>query len=180
MASVRVACGPGRPSIPYRGENLTPPPEDGRLGGRLSDRRRASALPGSYEAAELAAAFPRTAIVVNHTGLPADRSEPGLAGWRHAIRAVASCPGVAVKISGLGQPDRPWTLEASAPVIRDAIGIFGVDRVMLASSFPVDGLVGRLGAIFPGVRRTVADLPVTDQRKLFNDNAVRIHRLGQR
>jgi predicted TIM-barrel fold metal-dependent hydrolase len=133
-----------------------------------------------YEAAELAAAFPRTAIVVNHTGLPADRSAAGLAGWRHAMRAAASCPNVAVKISGLGQRDRPWTLEANQPVIRDAIEIFGVDRAMFASNFPVDGLVGRLDAIFAGFRRAVADLPPADQRKLFHDNAVRIYRLGPR
>jgi predicted TIM-barrel fold metal-dependent hydrolase len=130
-----------------------------------------------YEAAELAAAFPRTAMIVNHTGLPADRSAAGLEAWRHAMRALASCPNVAVKISGLGQRDRPWTLEANRPIIRDAIEIFGVDRAMFASNFPVDRLVGSFDAIFSGFREAVTDLPVADRRKLFHENAVRIYRL---
>ena len=36
-------------------------------------------------AAELARDFPATTIIVNHTGLPADRSVEGLAGWRRAM-----------------------------------------------------------------------------------------------
>jgi predicted TIM-barrel fold metal-dependent hydrolase len=131
-----------------------------------------------YEAAELAADFPGTRIVVNHTGLPADRSAAGLAAWRHAMRAVASCPNVAVKISGLGQRGLPWTLEANRPIVRDTIEIFGVDRCMFASNFPVDRLVGSLDAIFSGFRLAVADLPAADQRRLFHDNAVRFYRLA--
>ena len=38
-----------------------------------------------YEAAELAAEFPETPIIVNHTGLPADRSASARHAWRHAI-----------------------------------------------------------------------------------------------
>ncbi len=130
-----------------------------------------------YEAAELAADFPRTPIIVNHTGLPVDRSADGLAAWRHAMRAAASCPNVAVKISGLGQRGQPWTLEANRPIIHDTIEIFGADRCMFASNFPVDRLVGSFDAIFSGFRLAVANLDPADQRKLFHDNAVRIYRL---
>jgi hypothetical protein len=38
-----------------------------------------------HEAAEVPRAFPRTPIVLNHTGFPWDRGEEGLAGWRRAI-----------------------------------------------------------------------------------------------
>lgn len=132
-----------------------------------------------YEAAELAAAFPRTAIIVNHTGLPADRSAVGLDAWRHAMRAAASCPNVAVKISGLGQRGRRWTLDANRAIIRDAIEIFGVGRAMFASNFPVDSLVGSFAAIFSGFGDAVADLSIDDRQKLFHDNAVRVYRLGE-
>ena len=129
------------------------------------------------EAARLARDFPRTQIILNHTGLPADRSADGLAGWRRAMATLAAEPNAAVKISGLGQPGQPWTLEANGPIVRDTIEIFGVDRCMFASNFPVDGLCADLDTIFAGFKTIVADLGRTERRKLFHDNAVRIYRL---
>ena len=41
-------------------------------------------------AAELARDFPDTTIILNHTGLPADRSAEGLAGWRRACELLAA------------------------------------------------------------------------------------------
>jgi predicted TIM-barrel fold metal-dependent hydrolase len=128
-------------------------------------------------AAELAADFPRTQIVVVHTGLPHDRSPDGLAGWRRALESIAARPNVAIKISGLGQPGLPWTLEANGPIIRHTIKMFGADRAMFASNFPVDGLAASFQTIYAGFRAAVADLPMIDQRKLFHDTAVRIYRL---
>jgi predicted TIM-barrel fold metal-dependent hydrolase len=127
------------------------------------------------EAAELARDFPKIQIVLNHTGLPADRSADGLAGWRKAMQTLGAEPNVAVKISGLGQPGRPWTVEANGPVVRDTIAIFGVDRCMFASNFPVDGLCADLDAIFAGFKTIVADLSDAEQLRLFHDNAVRFY-----
>ncbi|MBS0535565.1 MAG: amidohydrolase family protein [Proteobacteria bacterium] len=129
-------------------------------------------------AAELATDFPRTTIIINHTGLPADRSAEGLAAWRAALERVAAQPNVAIKISGLGQRGLPWTVEANAPIIRDTIAIFGVDRCMFASNYPVDSLAGSYRDIFAGFFAAVADRPDSDQRKLFHDNAVRLYRLA--
>ncbi len=128
-------------------------------------------------AASLAADFPRTQIVINHTGLPADRSSEGLAGWRRALAAVAAQPNVAIKISGLGRAGLSWELEANGPIIRDTIAIFGIDRCMFASNYPVDSLAGTFDAIYGGFLKSVAHLAAADQRKLFHDNAVRIYRL---
>jgi predicted TIM-barrel fold metal-dependent hydrolase len=128
-------------------------------------------------AAELARDFPRTQIVVNHTGLPADRSAEGLAGWRRGLEIAAAQPNVALKISGLGRRGLPWTVEANGPVIRDAIAIFGAERCMFASNYPVDKLAGPFETIFDGFRAAVTDRTEADQRKLFHDNAVRIYRL---
>ena len=128
-------------------------------------------------AAELARDFPGTHIVVNHTGLPADRSPEALAAWRRALEGVAAQENVAIKISGIGRPGLPWEVEANAPVIRDAVEIFGVDRAMFASNFPVDSLVGKFDTIFSGFFAATADRPEHDRDKLFHDNAVRIYRL---
>lgn len=128
-------------------------------------------------AAELARDFPATQIVINHTGLPADRSPEALAAWRAALEQVAARDNVAIKISGIGRPGLPWRIEANAPVIRDAIAIFGTDRAMFASNFPVDGLVGDFDTIFSGFLAATAERPDGDRDKLFHDNAVRIYRL---
>lgn len=129
-------------------------------------------------AADLAAEFPGIPIVINHTGLPADRSAEGLAGWRSALEIVAAHPNVALKISGLGQKGQPWTVEANRQVIVDAIAIFGVDRCMFASNYPVDRLVAPFATIFHGFRAAVSDRPAADICKLFHDNAVRVYRLA--
>lgn len=130
-----------------------------------------------HEAADLARAFPETRIILNHAGLPADRSEAGLAAWREAMRVLAEEPNVAVKISGLGQPGQPWTLAANRSIVLDTIAIYGVDRCMFASNFPVDKLVADFDTIFSGFKAIVRDFLPADQEKLFGDNAVRFYRL---
>jgi predicted TIM-barrel fold metal-dependent hydrolase len=128
-------------------------------------------------AADLARDFPDTAIILNHTGLPADRSADGLAAWRHGLELVAGARNVALKISGLGRPGRQSLLEANGPVIRDAICIFGSDRCMFASNYPVDSLVGSFDEIFACFLAEIADRSAAEQRMLVHDNAERVYRL---
>lgn len=131
-----------------------------------------------HEAYELACDFPQTRIILNHTGLPADRSVQGLAAWRRAMQRLALAPNVVVKISGLGQLGVPWTVEANRPVVLDAIEMFGVERCMFASNFPVDSLVADFETIYGGFMQIVAHMPLSDRRKLFCDNARRIYRIS--
>jgi len=128
-------------------------------------------------ACDLARDFPRTPIILNHTGLPADRTSAGLAGWRSAMNLLAQNANVFVKISGLGQPGKPWTVAANERVISDTITIFGVERCMFASNYPVDRLCGSFQTIFAGFRAAVSERPPAEQRMLFHDNAMRIYRL---
>jgi predicted TIM-barrel fold metal-dependent hydrolase len=127
--------------------------------------------------AELARDFPNTQIVIVHTALPVDRSEEGLAAWCAALETAAAQPNVAIKISGLGRPGLPWTLTANGTIIRDTINIFGHERCMFASNFPVDGLTGSFQMIYGGFRAAVSNRPMEERRMLFHDNAVRIYRL---
>jgi predicted TIM-barrel fold metal-dependent hydrolase len=127
------------------------------------------------EAAQLARDFPATQIVLNHTGLPADRSAAGIAAWRQGMASLAQCPNVAVKISGLGVPGWPWTAEANRAIVLTTLDLFGPDRCMFASNFPVDGLCATFDAIYAGFRTIVSALSADEQRKLFHDNALRIY-----
>jgi predicted TIM-barrel fold metal-dependent hydrolase len=128
-------------------------------------------------AAELARDFPATTIILNHTGLPADRSAEGLAGWRRALELLAKQSNTAIKISGLGVPGQRWTPELQGPVVREAIRIFGIERAMFASNFPVDSLVATFDEIFGSFLAITRDMPDTARSKLFHDNAVRIYGL---
>ena len=128
-------------------------------------------------AADLARDFPQTQIIINHTGLPADRSPEGLSGWRGAMETVAAHPNVAVKISGLGQLHRPWTLEANGPVIRETVTIFGIDRCLFASNYPVDSLVASYDTIVDVMRRALGHRSPDETAKIFSGNAVRLYRL---
>ena len=127
------------------------------------------------EAAQLARDFPATQIVLNHTGLPADRSAAGIAAWRQHMATFAQCPNAAVKISGLGVPGRPWTAEANRAIVLTTLDLFGPDRCMFASNFPVDGLCATFDTIYAGFRTIVSALSADEQRKLFHDNALRIY-----
>ena len=127
------------------------------------------------EAVQLARDFPHARIILNHTGLPADRSPEGIAGWKDAMRALAACPNAALKISGLGVPGQAWTAASNRDVVLAAIDLFGIDRAMFASNFPVDGLCGSFDAIATGMREILRGFPAAEQQAFFHDNAVRIY-----
>ena len=112
-----------------------------------------------------------------HTRCRTTAAKKALAGWRAALEIAAAQPNVAIKISGLGRPGLPWTLTANGPIIRDTINIFGPERCMFASNFPVDGLTGSFQMIYGGFRAAVSNRPIEERRMLFHDNAVRIYRL---
>jgi predicted TIM-barrel fold metal-dependent hydrolase len=73
----------------------------------------------------LATDFPDTPIILNHTGLPSDRSAAGIAGWKRAMATFATCGNTAVKISGLGQPGERWTAAANRDIVRTVIDLSG-------------------------------------------------------
>ena len=131
--------------------------------------------PQLAEAARLARDFPDARIILNHTGLPADRSRDEIDGWRKALQALADCPNTAVKISGLGVPGQAWTAQSNREVVLAAIDIFGIDRAMFASNFPVDGLCATFDAIVTGMRAIMGAFPAPEQRAFFHDNAIRIY-----
>ena len=130
------------------------------------------------DAAKLARDFPGIMIFLSRTGLPADRSPEGLAGWRKAMAAMAAESNVVVKISGLGIPGVGWTAADNRWIVLTAIELFGVERCMFASNFPVDSLCGSFDDIYRGFAAIVADFSETERRSLFADNARRLYAIG--
>ncbi|WP_413733896.1 amidohydrolase family protein [Sodalis sp. RH21] len=128
------------------------------------------------EAGRLARDFPGTLIILNHTGLPSDRSPEGLAAWHSAMGQLADEPNVVVKISGIGLAGRPWSVDDNRWIVRETIAMFGAKRAMFASNFPVDSLCGSFDTIFSGFKRIVSDMAPEDQHCLFCANARRYYR----
>jgi predicted TIM-barrel fold metal-dependent hydrolase len=131
---------------------------------------------GLPEAARLAADFPATLLILNHTGVPGDRAPETLEGWRGGMAALARQRNVVVKISGLALPGQAWRTDDHAWVIRETIALFGPDRVMFGSNYPVDGMLASYADIFGTYRALTQDLTPTDQRQLFHDTAQRVYR----
>jgi len=131
--------------------------------------------PQLAEAAELARAYPDARIILNHTGLPSDRSREGIDGWKKALRLLAACPNAALKISGLGVRGQAWTAASNREVVLAALDIFGLERAMFASNFPVDGLCAGLDTIVAGMREILGELAPGEKKSFFHDNAIRTY-----
>lgn len=130
------------------------------------------------EAAEVVREIPGIRVVLNHTGLPWDRSEDGLALWRAGMRALAACPNVCCKVSELGLEHAAWTVESNRRVVREAIDIFGLERCMFASNFPVASLRVGYRQQIAGLLRMLDDLTRPELDRLFRETAWRFYRLG--
>jgi len=130
------------------------------------------------EAAELAQEHPDTQFIVNHAGMFVDRSSvEGFRAWRDGLRALAACPNVAVKISGLAMFDHQWSIESFRPYVLATIDTFGCERAMFASNFPVDRLFATYEGLWNAYASIVKDLSDIEKEGLFKSNAERIYRI---
>jgi predicted TIM-barrel fold metal-dependent hydrolase len=82
-----------------------------------------------------------------------------------------------VKISEFGLKDRPWDYVSNRRVVREALSIFGVERAMFASNFPVAGLRIGYGDLVRALSRMVEDFTPAQRSALFWKNAARFYRL---
>lgn len=131
------------------------------------------------DAADLAASFPQTQIVLDHAGLPLLHEEGGWERWETGMRALAAHENVVTKISGLGMVDHSWTTDSIRPVVARTLEIFGVDRCLFGSNFPVDGLYSSYGTVVAAYEAIVGELGLSanEQDAFFYANAERVYRL---
>ncbi|MBW3617905.1 MAG: amidohydrolase family protein [Proteobacteria bacterium] len=129
-------------------------------------------------AARLAADHADTQLILNHAGMPTDRDQAGLQAWRDGMALLAAQPNISVKISGLAMIDRGWTVDSIRPFVLTTIDLFGPERSMFASNFPVDKLYGGFGEHFAAYHAITADFTETERRQLFGETAAAVYRLG--
>lgn len=130
-----------------------------------------------HEAAEVCALYPDLPIVIEHTGLPWDRSEAGLAVWHSAMSELAQMDHVYVKISELGLAGGAWDYEQNRRVVLDTIDLFGFQRCMFASNFPVSRLRISYFDLVAAVASMINDCSSSDRNMLFYDTANSFYRL---
>lgn len=129
------------------------------------------------EAARLAKDFPRLQFILLHAGMLADRSAAGWAEWRAGLRGLAACPNVAVKLSGLGTFVRQCSVALWRPVVEETVALFGAERCLFGSNFPIEKLWTSYGQLIDVVRACLAALSPVERRAVWHDTAARLYRL---
>ena len=122
-------------------------------------------------------AFPGVKMILVHAGMLTERTQAAIDQWRVALAMMAVFPNLHVKISGLGMYSSGIMLPQARQVIRDVIQIFGVDRTIYGSNFPLEKLHASYTDFFGIYRMILSEYPEIDQRKVFHDNAVSFYRL---
>ena len=127
-------------------------------------------------AARLVAAHPRIPVVIDHLGTPTLADLRGDTYW-DGMHALADCPHTTIKLSMLPYVDRDWETNVlvTESVLR-VIDLFGVERCLFASNFPVDRKSGWPAArLFGAFARLTEKMPEADRQRLFAGNAMRAY-----
>ena len=133
-------------------------------------------FPGQMaDAVALAHDFPDVTFVLMHAGMLEDRSEDGWQFWRTGMRGLAACSNVVTKISGLGTFERACTTELWRPVIEQTIDLFGPERCMFGSNFPIEKLWTDYTRLVGTVRKCLERYAPTERRAVLHDTASRLY-----
>jgi predicted TIM-barrel fold metal-dependent hydrolase len=127
--------------------------------------------------ARLARDFPDLTVVLLHAGMLEDRSPAGWASWRDGMRALAACPNVMVKLSGLGTFEHRCTVDLWRPVIEETVAMFGPGRCMFGSNFPVEKLWTTYAESVAVTGACLAHLGAPERAAVWHDTAARVYRL---
>eukprot|EP00928_Gymnodinium_smaydae_P032506 TRINITY_DN23525_c0_g1_i1.p1 TRINITY_DN23525_c0_g1~~TRINITY_DN23525_c0_g1_i1.p1 ORF type:complete len:429 (+),score=55.19 TRINITY_DN23525_c0_g1_i1:136-1422(+) len=143
---------------------------------------------------DLAMSFSDTTIICDHIGFPLgigghtlQESKPK---WEKSMRRLAKQNNVFVKIGGFGMrnmgfgfderatpPSSDELAEAWGPFVRFVVELFGVDRCIMESNFPMDKITCSYTVLFNALKKTVRTYSLEDRRKMFELNAKRVYRI---
>ena len=127
---------------------------------------------------EVATAHPELRIVIDHCAKPVfDGADPG-DGWRRQMTRLSAHPQVFCKLSGLANEHGPgWSAERLRPVFEHVMSVFGPERVMWGSDWPVLDLAGDYVTWFKTARTLADELTAREKQLLFSDTAAGFYRL---
>jgi predicted TIM-barrel fold metal-dependent hydrolase len=128
-------------------------------------------------AAELAAACPRVTFVLQHAGMLEDTTAAGRDAWRAGMALLAAQPNVMAKLSGFGTFIHRNDADHIRWLIGETVGLFGADRCLWGSNFPIEKLWTGYGALLDAHRRGAAGLSAAEQDAIFFNTARRVYRI---
>ncbi len=145
---------------------------------------------------DLARALPELPIVLDHLGGPlgvgpyAGQRDKVREAWRPPMQELAACPNVSLKLGGIGMSiyGLGWHKQPTAPSsdalvaawgddIRWCIELFGPERCMFESNFPVDKRGCSYTVLWNAFKKIAADASDAEKAWLFHDCAARFYRL---
>jgi len=172
-----------------RGVRIREHPVDGGDARFLAGLRVCAALglsfeirswPGTFDRALASArAVPDMAFVVGNSGMPMSDSAEELALWRRELATLAALPNVHCKIGGLGMVQHAWTVDSIRPWVLGLAELFGVERCMFGSNWPVDAVYASYLMTVDAVRLVLAEAGLSrdDTQRILGSNAERFYRL---
>lgn len=127
-------------------------------------------------AAALADACPETQFVLDHCGNP-DLANDAFAPWAAGMAALAERPNVVVKLSGLTVNCGPGQHHETVigPCIDHMVGLFGADRILWGSDWPVVDLSVGLREWIAISRRILGRLSGDEAAAIAHRTATRIY-----
>ncbi len=127
---------------------------------------------------ELVRRCPNTRFLLDHLAKPAVR-DALLDPWHEQIKQLAEFPNIACKISGLvTEADyQHWKEEDILPYVTHTMAVFGEDRVLFGSDWPVVVQAASYARWVQMLVDFTAPLSVSAQRKLWTENTRHWYRL---
>jgi predicted TIM-barrel fold metal-dependent hydrolase len=90
---------------------------------------------------------------------------------------LAARPNAFAKLSGFGTFVHRLDRELVAWLWRETVALFGPDRCLWGSNFPIEKLWTDYASLLGAHRAAAAELPDAAQRAIFHDTASRVYRL---
>lgn len=128
-------------------------------------------------AAELARACPDVTFVLQHAGMLEDTSADGWAAWRAGMKHLAACPNVVSKLSAFGTFIHRNDPAFIADMVAETVGIFGAERCLFGSNFPIEKIWTSYAELFAAFRKAASELSADQQAAIFEGTARRVYRL---
>ncbi|HTN97325.1 MAG TPA: amidohydrolase family protein [Nordella sp.] len=130
------------------------------------------------DAAELAADFPATTFILQHAGMLEDLSSEGWSSWREGMATLARQPNIVSKLSGLGTFIHKVDGRLIADIARDTVALFGPDRCLFGSNFPIEKLWASYDELIAAHRAALSSYAPADQEMILAGTAMKVYRLG--
>jgi predicted TIM-barrel fold metal-dependent hydrolase len=135
-------------------------------------------LPSQLDvAARLASDFGDTVFVLNHGGYHVPASAEARMLWKRGVALLGRSPNVVVKVSGFDAVDPSWEYSAYKDYVLTLLEIFGTDRSMFASNFPVDARTTSYSGLVARTEQVLHQLTDDERDRFFYRNALRVYRL---